>query len=90
MNEYGRIHKDGSRSGGQPPRPQPTAERRLTMEWQPVLSPHHNGYAPGFDRDALLQFRRELSNEIHTFRMCDQPPYFNIAGLYWRLPPPPE
>lgn len=23
MNEYGRIHKDGSRSGGQPPRPQP-------------------------------------------------------------------
>lgn len=33
MNEYGRIHKDGSRSGGQPPRPQPDPLVEVMNAW---------------------------------------------------------
>jgi hypothetical protein len=49
------------------------------------------GYSDGFDRTAEYEFMRIGETETARFRMADQSPHFNIAGLLWRpLPKPPK
>lgn len=54
-----------------------------------VLDPINGGYSEGFDRNATYEFTRPEWEEPHTFRMCDQPEWFNIWGLRYRPSPSP-
>jgi hypothetical protein len=54
--------------------------------YKPVLDASHGGYWPGFDRDKELVFDREEWAGPECFKLADQGPYFNVAGLYWRDP----
>lgn len=56
------------------------------MEWQRVLNPLNGGYAAGFLPDKLYQFRRGVDGDVATYKLTDQHPLFNVAGLYWRDP----
>ena len=53
--------------------------------WRPVIRQDgFGGYTPGFDRDAVYEFKRLGSREIRTYRLGDQSDLFNVAGLWWR------
>jgi hypothetical protein len=53
--------------------------------WRALLVPTRYGmsYPPDFDRNREYEFRRG-DDEPVRFRMVDQSPYCNVAGLMWR------
>lgn len=63
------------------------AERKEWMEsrgFRLVFDPFTRRYVPGFDRDEEYEFMRPDWESPHVFRMSDQHPAFNIAGLSFR------
>ena len=48
-----------------------------------LLDPLSGGYAAGFRNDREYRWLRRGGAEPTTYRLCDQGPYFNIAGLYF-------
>ncbi|MBB6424925.1 hypothetical protein [Sphingopyxis sp. JAI128] len=54
-------------------------------EWRLLLAGTKYGYSypDDFDRNREYEYRRD-GGETATFRMADQSPYFNVAGLMWR------
>ena len=56
--------------------------------WAYVLDHFRGGYAQGFDRDREYEFMRHEWCVPSRFRLADQHPGFNIAGLYYREPQP--
>ena len=59
-------------------------------KWRPLLVPtkYGVGYPDDFDRTREYEFRRGFDGEAFRARIADQSPYFNIAGLMWRVPNP--
>jgi len=57
-------------------------------EWRPVINSACGGYWPDFDARQELEFIRVGSRSVKRFKLSDQGPFFNIAGLYWREPQP--
>lgn len=57
---------------------------RAAREWRPVISLGGIGYARGFDPTKEYEFQRAGSDEVRVYRMADQHPMFNVAGLFWR------
>lgn len=57
-------------------------------DWQMLLVPTGYGYSypESFDREREYDFKRLGDDEVMRFRMADQSPYFNVAGLMWRDP----
>lgn len=52
--------------------------------YRPVLDMLRGGYWPGFDRNRTYTFLRVGSNSPSAFKLADQSPLFNVAGLYFR------
>lgn len=53
-----------------------------------VWDPFSNQFTAGFDKNKTYTFLRVGSDERKTFKLADQSPYFNMAGLYYRGLPP--
>lgn len=60
------------------------------MVWKPVIARTGIGYWPGLDPTATYEFRRVGDPEVSVYRLADQSPYFDVAGLEWRKPPEPK
>lgn len=45
------------------------------------------GYPKGFDPQAVYEWKRVGSDEVHTYRLADQHELFNVWGLMYRTPP---
>ena len=56
-------------------------------DWKPVTDVLRGGFFDGFDRDAELAFKRGGSENVQHYRLSDQPDWFNVANLFWRLIP---
>jgi hypothetical protein len=58
------------------------------MTWKLVLvyDREHGGaqYHPDLPLDELVEFKRAGEDEVQTFSLSEQSPYFNVAGLLWR------
>lgn len=54
--------------------------------YMPVYDNFGGSYWPGFAPKKELVFIREEWAGPSSFRLSDQGPYFNLAGLYWREP----
>ena len=54
------------------------------MTWLPVIDTYLGGYAKGFDRDKVYEFRRSSDCKVVRFRMSGQHPQFNVANLWFR------
>lgn len=54
-------------------------------KWRLVMVPSKYGYSypDDFDRDREYEFKR-VDSEPKRFKMADQSPYFNVAGLLYR------
>ena len=57
------------------------------IEWNQLWT-GFGGYPKGFDRNATYEWKRAGIDEVMTFRLADQHPAFNIAGLMYRAPLP--
>ncbi len=49
-----------------------------------VIDQANGGFAQGFDRDTVYEFTRDLSAEPKRYKLSDQQPAFNVAGLWFR------
>ena len=57
------------------------------IEWTMLLPVFRTGgYPDGFDPNAEYEWKRVGSDEVRTYRLADQHPAFNIAGLMYRPP----
>jgi hypothetical protein len=56
--------------------------------WRPVLDPmkYPAGYADGFDRSKLYQFRYWNDGEVFSMRLENASPYMNVYGLFFKDP----
>lgn len=50
----------------------------------------YGGYAPGLNPCCQYEFIRAGWDGPCVMRLCDQPDWYNIGGLYWRPISPPS
>lgn len=54
------------------------------QSWKYVIDHGTGGFHPDLNKGEVYDFRRRGEEKIYSFRMSEQSPYLNIAGLEWR------
>jgi hypothetical protein len=53
------------------------ADWRFVIEFMPQAESQ-------FDHNRLYEFKRVNQDDVRQYRLCDQGPHFNVAGLMYR------